>query len=107
MVRIRPNVSHAFSVVSIDKVYWSIVKWIFRCLQDAPNVGSIFDRDIGIGFSVIGYVDSNYAGDLVVTWGDITLKKIVTKENPVNIWTNLVSILKFKSCLNLIVVCSL
>jgi hypothetical protein len=77
MVRIHRNVSHAFSVVSTDKVYWPVVKLILRCLQDAMDVGSIFDRDTGIDFSVIRYVDSDYAGDLVVTRGDIRLKKIV------------------------------
>jgi hypothetical protein len=32
MVRIRPNISHAFSVVSTNKVYWLVVKLILRCL---------------------------------------------------------------------------
>jgi hypothetical protein len=36
-------------------------------LQGATGVGSVFDRGSGIGSNVIGYVDSDYASDLVVT----------------------------------------
>jgi hypothetical protein len=60
------------------------------------DVGSIFDEGTGIDFSVIGSVDSDYAGDLVVTRRDIRLKKIIIEENLVNLWTKLVSFLKFK-----------
>jgi hypothetical protein len=67
MVHIRLDVSHAVSVVSPGKVHWPVVKWIFHYLRGAIDVGLVFDRDSGIGSSVIGYVISDYASDLVVT----------------------------------------
>jgi hypothetical protein len=67
MMRIRPDVSHVVSVVGPGKVHWPAVKWILHYLRGATNVGLVFDRDSGIDFSVIGYVDSDYDGDLVVT----------------------------------------
>jgi hypothetical protein len=63
----RPDVSHAISVVCPGKVHWRAVKWILCYLQSAIDVDSAFDKDSGIGSSVIGYVDSNDVGDLVVT----------------------------------------
>jgi hypothetical protein len=63
----RSNVSHAVSVVCPRKVYWQPVKWILCYLQSATDVGSVFDRGSGIDSSVIGYVDLDDAGDLVVT----------------------------------------
>jgi hypothetical protein len=83
------------------------VNLIFRYLQGATNVGTVFDKDIGLSSNVIGYVDLDYAGDLVVTRGDIILKKIASEENPVNMLTKPIPVLKFKSCLDLIVICSL
>ena len=93
--------------VGPGKVYWQAVKLIFCYLQGATGVGSILDRGSGIGSSVIGYVDSDYAGDLVMTRGDIALKKIVSKENPVEMMTKSVLIFKFKRCLDLTIVWSL
>jgi hypothetical protein len=98
---------HVVSVVCPGKVHWRAVKWILRYLWSATDVGSVFDRDSGIGSIVIGYVDSNDAGYLVVTRGVIALKKIVFEENPVNMLTELALVLKFKRCLDFIVVCSL
>jgi hypothetical protein len=43
----------------------------------------------------------------VVTQGDIIVKKITTVENPANMLTKPLPILKFKHCLGLIGVCSL
>jgi hypothetical protein len=107
LVCIRPDVSHAVSVVCPRKVHWQAVKWILRYLWSATDVGSIIDKDNGIGSSVIGYVDLDDTDDLVVTRGDITLKKIVSEENPVNILTKPVLVLKLKRCLDLIIVCNL
>ncbi|XP_059436551.1 probable LRR receptor-like serine/threonine-protein kinase At3g47570 [Corylus avellana] len=97
MVRICPNVSYAVSVVIPGNVYWLAVKWILRYLWGATDVGLVFDRDNGIGSSVIGYIDSDYACDLVVTRGDITFEKIAFEENPVDILTKPVPVPKFKS----------
>jgi hypothetical protein len=210
MVCTRPDISQAVSVVSRymanpGKVHWQAVKWILRYLRGTTNVGLVYDRGSGINSSVIGYVDSDYAGDLdkrrsltgfvftlsgcaiswkatlqstvalstteaeymaaaeavkeaiwlrglvsdlglqqddtvvfcdsqsaihltknqmyhertkhidvryhflreVVTQGDITVKKIATAENPADMLTKPLPILKFKHCLGLIGICSL
>ena len=44
------------------KRHWKAVKWILRYLKGAPNVGLTFRKSEGI--SILGNVDSNYAGDL-------------------------------------------
>jgi hypothetical protein len=67
MVHICSDVSHVVSVVGPGKVHWPVVKWIFRYLWGVTNVGLVFDKGSGIRFNVIGYVDSDYACDLVVT----------------------------------------
>lgn len=43
----------------------------------------------------------------VVTQSDITMKKIATAENPIDMLTKLFSILKFNYCMDLVGVCSL
>ena len=69
MVCTRPDISQAVSVVSRymahpGKVHWQAVKWILRYLRGTTDVGLVFDRNCGTGTSVIGFVDSDYAGDL-------------------------------------------
>ncbi|KAH9679091.1 protein kinase domain-containing protein [Citrus sinensis] len=43
---------------------WQAVKWILRYIQKTVDVGLLFERDDTLGQGVIGYVDSDYAGDL-------------------------------------------
>ena len=43
------------------------MKWIFRYLWGAIDIGLVFDRDSGISSSVNGHVNSDYANNLVVT----------------------------------------
>jgi hypothetical protein len=93
--------------VGPGKVHWQAVKLILCYLQGVTGVGSIFDRGSGIDSSVIGYVDSDYASDLVITRVDIALNKIVFEENSVDMITKPILIFKFKRCLDLAVVCSL
>jgi len=66
MVCSRPDLSHALSVVSRfmanpGKEHWKAVQWIFRYLRGTSSACLQFvkSRD---GF--VGYVDSDYAGDL-------------------------------------------
>ena len=64
-----PNLSHVVSVVrrymsNAGKKPWQAVKWIFRYLKGTTNIGLAFDRNKVTGNNVIGYVDSDYAGDL-------------------------------------------
>ena len=67
MVCTRLDISHAVSVVSrfmVDpgKEYWNAIKWIFRYLTGTRDFGILFDQRAGT--EVVGYVDSDYAGDL-------------------------------------------
>jgi hypothetical protein len=103
MTCIHPNISHAINVVSLSKVYWQAMKWTLHYLQGATNFGLVSNKDSGIGSNVGGY----YAGVLIVTRVDITLKKIALKKNPTDMLTKPVLVLKFKSYLDLIVVYSL
>jgi hypothetical protein len=43
----------------------------------------------------------------VVTWGGIIVKKIATAENPADMLTKPIPVLKIKHCLDLIGVCGL
>jgi hypothetical protein len=103
-----PDVSHSVNVVSSDKVLWPTIKLILCYLWDATNIGLVFNRGSNIGSSRCNWLifDSDYVGDLVVTQGDIALEQIVHKENPVNMLTKLILVLKFKNCLDLIVACN-
>uniref|UniRef100_A0A3Q7EE90 Reverse transcriptase Ty1/copia-type domain-containing protein n=1 Tax=Solanum lycopersicum TaxID=4081 RepID=A0A3Q7EE90_SOLLC len=67
MVCTRADVAQSVSVVSkymanTGKRHWEAVKWILRYLKGAPDVGLTFRKSEGI--SILGYVDSDYAGDL-------------------------------------------
>ena len=67
MVCTRPDLSHAVSVVSRfmsnpGKVHWEAVKWIMRYLRGSTDVCLVFKGQKNRG--VVGYVDSDYAGDL-------------------------------------------
>ena len=68
MVCTRPDIAQSVSVVSRymsnpGKRHWEAVKWILRYLKGASDVGLTFQKDGG-GISILGYVDSDYAGDL-------------------------------------------
>lgn len=68
MVCSRPDLSHAVSVVSrymsnLGKRHWEAVKWILRYLRGSTNVCLMFDGCLNAN-GVVGYVDSDYAGDL-------------------------------------------
>src|SRR5436190_17999813 len=68
MVCTRPDISHAVSVVSRYmacpvRQHWEAVKWILRYLQGTTDMGLIFDKE-KMENSIIGFVDSDYAGDL-------------------------------------------
>jgi hypothetical protein len=47
-----------------SKNHWSAVKWIFRYLKGTSSIGSVFDRRLTTADDVVGYVDSDYGGDL-------------------------------------------
>ena len=67
MVCTRPDISHVVSVVSRfmsnpGKIHWEAVKWIMRYLRGSTDVCLVFEGQKNCG--VVGYVDSDYAGDL-------------------------------------------
>ena len=67
MVCTRPDIAHAFGLVSRfmsnpGKEYWCAVKWILRYLKGTANVGLLFDKQSSL--SVCGYVDADFAGDI-------------------------------------------
>ncbi|CAM6082590.1 unnamed protein product [Calypogeia fissa] len=69
MVCTRPDIAHAVGVVSRymanpGKVHWEAVKWILRYLQGTSKVGLLFDAQSNNAMSLVGYVDSDYGGDL-------------------------------------------
>ena len=69
MVCTRPDLSHGVSVVSRymhnpGKDHWEAVKWILRYVKGTINKGLVFDRNKAATCDVIGFVDSDYAGDL-------------------------------------------
>ena len=66
MVCSRPDLSHALSVVSRfmgnpGKEHWRAVQWIFRYLRGTSNACLRFGKSRD---GLVGYVDSDYAGDL-------------------------------------------
>ena len=69
MVCTRPDLSHAVSVVSRymhnpGKDHWEAVKWILRYVKGTVGKGLVFDKNKAATSDVVGYVDSDYAGDL-------------------------------------------
>ena len=49
---------------NLGKGHWQAVKWILRYILGTVDVGLLFQRDDSIGQHVVGYVDSDYIGDL-------------------------------------------
>lgn len=69
MVCTRPDLAYAVSMVSRymhnpGKVHWDAVKWIFRYLKGSSDLGLVFDRSKATSHDVVGFVDSDYGGDL-------------------------------------------
>ncbi|XP_040369555.1 secreted RxLR effector protein 161-like [Rosa chinensis] len=69
MVCTRPDISQALSMVSRymhnpGKGHWQAVKWILWYILGSVDVGLVFQQD-KMSQCVVGYVDSDFAGDLV------------------------------------------
>lgn len=69
MVCTRPDISHAVNMISRymhnpGKGHWQAVKWILRYLYGTVDVGLEFVKEDGNNQLFVGYVDSDYAGDL-------------------------------------------
>jgi hypothetical protein len=66
MVCSRPDLSHAMSVVARymsnpGKEHWKAVEWIFIYLRGSSSACLCFGKS---GDGLVGYVDSDYGGDL-------------------------------------------
>jgi hypothetical protein len=66
MVCSRPDLSHAMSVVARymsnhGKEHWKAVQWIFKYLRGSSSACLCFGKS---GDGRVGYVDSDYGGDL-------------------------------------------
>lgn len=69
MIYTRPDLAHAVRVVSRymhnpGKEHWNAVKWILRYLKGTVDFGLLFDKNSVKTNDVIGFVDSDYAGNL-------------------------------------------
>nr|GEV97802.1 retrotransposon protein, putative, Ty1-copia subclass [Tanacetum cinerariifolium] len=69
MVCTRPNLAHVVRVVSrykhnLGKMHWEAVKCIIRYLKRTSKIGLSFEKGRASPKGVVGYVDSDYAGDL-------------------------------------------
>ncbi|KAL5722141.1 hypothetical protein ACHQM5_005698 [Ranunculus cassubicifolius] len=69
MVCSRPDISHAVGTVSRymhnpGKPHWEAVQWILRYLKGTMNVGLEFKKLEDTKSLCVGYVDSDYAGDM-------------------------------------------
>nr|GEV86095.1 retrovirus-related Pol polyprotein from transposon TNT 1-94 [Tanacetum cinerariifolium] len=69
MVCTRPDLAYAVSVVSRymhnpGKMHWEAVKCMLRYLKWTSNIGLSFEKGCASPNEVVGYVDSDYAGDL-------------------------------------------
>ncbi|KAL9436402.1 hypothetical protein AB3S75_022452 [Citrus x aurantiifolia] len=69
MVLTRPDISHALSVVSrfmsnpgID--HWRAIKWVMKYLRGTTEYGLLYGGTKNKGNILVGYVDSDFAGDL-------------------------------------------
>ena len=131
MVCTRPYISQAISVVSRymanpSKDHWQVVRWIVRYLRGIADVGLVYDMASTNSRSVVGFVNSDYAGDFDkrrsltgyvcnvrfhffsenVSQGIIVVKKVSIEDNPMDMMTKLGTLSKFKHCLDLVGVCS-
>lgn len=68
MISTRPDLAFGVGLVSRfmsnpSKEHWEAVKWILRYLVGTKDVGLVFKKNSG-NFSVKGYSDSDFGGDL-------------------------------------------
>jgi len=46
------------------KGHWEAIKWILRYINDTKDVGLVLEKGSTCKQKYIGYIDSNYTGDL-------------------------------------------
>ena len=65
----RPDIAFAVSVVSrflscSNKTHWGAIKWIMRYLRGSSACGLLYGKSRSGVSEIVGYVDSDFAGDL-------------------------------------------
>jgi len=69
MVCTKPDLSQVISMISRymhdpGKGHWEAIKWALRYINGIIDVGLVFEKDSTGKHECIGYVDSDYVGDL-------------------------------------------
>ncbi|KAH9779747.1 hypothetical protein KPL71_007827 [Citrus sinensis] len=69
MVCIRPDVAYGIGLVSRfmgnpGKEHWEAIKWLLRYLKSTEEYGVVFGQVNNASSKVLGYVNSDFAGDL-------------------------------------------
>ena len=69
MVCTRPDLSQVVSIISrymhdLGRDHWEAVKWVLQYIKGTIDVGLVFEKDSTGKQEYIGYVDSDYVGDL-------------------------------------------
>lgn len=69
MVCFRPDLTYLVSLVisfmsNSGKIYWHVIKYIFQYLNGSIDLGSQFGKNVNIRSENIGYVNSDYAGNM-------------------------------------------
>jgi len=65
----RPDLSRVVSMISRymhdpDRDNWGAVKWVLQYIRDTIDVGLVFEKNSTGKHECVGYVESDYAGDL-------------------------------------------
>jgi len=128
MVCTRPDLSYAVSVVSRfmhnpGKYHWDAVKWILRYVKGSLGKCLVFDKFKSTSSDVVGFVDSDYGGDLdrrrsisgyiftlcegAISWKASLQSITALSTTEADMLTKPLPITKFERCLNLVGIHSL
>jgi len=69
MVCTRPDLSQVVSMINryrhdLGRGHWKAVKWVLRYIKGTIDVGLVFEKNSTGKQKYVGYVDSDYAGEL-------------------------------------------
>ncbi|CAL2229048.1 unnamed protein product [Prunus armeniaca] len=72
---------------NLSKQHWNAVKWIFRYLKGTKKLGILFERQQRKAYAM-GYVDSDYAGDIDKRRSNMGSKHIDIRYHWIRDWVN-------------------